>query len=507
MHAVNFPWQPLSGSVSIKCVTVLRNGTYLGLGIDGAQYIRVSQSADWAPVGDSARFNWVSLLRDGGILGVGLDGNLYTRAAPTSPFTLIGGSGTVKAAAQLRNGTIIAVGMDGCLCTRANLYGDWSQIPGSGTMIGLAILADDTVVGIGTDNQMYVWGTLTGGWSKVGNSGNILSIGELPDGSFLGVGIDNRLNKAPRLVVGPQFPGFVPLDIDPDYRFRVHPTPAFYKFDQNEQTNSDNAIAAVYPSRSDDPYLSLRAYKQSWIGAAANYSFASMQDYKATWSALMSALIGKPYTPAYDPVCVLGNGCFSDVPGHAAYFQGNPGDFTERHARMFAASNQYRGPGRYSILCANMQVINVTICGDTLVGKTYKIVSRAAGLVLTVKDNVVDRGTQLVLAPDTGAAGQRWYLRLQTGLGHAVVSKLSDRVIDIPGSNTNTGVGLQLWDFNGSAAQHWRMLDLGGGNFTLASALHGMAIDDPLSSTTAGTQLVMWHQNGGLNQQWTLVAV
>ena len=506
MHTVNFPWQQLAGTIKVKSITVLRNGTYLGLGEDCTQYTRVSQISEWVPVGDGDRFNWVSLLRDGGLLFVGLDGCLYTRATPTSGATLIGGSGTVKAAAQMRDGTIVAVGMDGLLYTRANLHGDWSQIPNSGGMIGLSILADDSIVGIGTDNNLYVWGALTGGWSKVHNSGHVIALAELQDGSFLGIGTNGLVQRAPRLVVGAQHTGFVPLDYEPDYKIKVHPTMGFLKFDANEQKNSDDAIAAVHPSRSTDPYLALRACKQNWNNAAVNYSFSSVADYKAAWSALMSALLGKPYTPAYDPVWVLANGCFEDAPGHAAYFKGNPGDFSERHARMFASTSQYRGPGRYAILCANLQVIHVTICGDTLVGKTYKIVSRSSGMVMTVKGNAAGCGTQLVQAPDTGAAGQRWYLRLQNGLGHALVSKLNDQVIDVPGSNASAGVGLQLWDFNGSAAQHWRMTDLGGGHFKINSAMHGMGIDVPNSSTTADTQLVTWHAHENANQQWTLVA-
>lgn len=508
MHTVTFPWQQLPGSFKVKCITVLKDGTYLGLGEDNKQYTRSWQIQEWAPVADGNTFKWVSQLRDGGLLYVGTDGNMYTRATPTSAYTLIGNSGTVKAAAQLRSGAILAVGMDGFLYTRSHLYGDWKQVPNSSDVTGLAILADDTLVGIGTaDSYLWVWAALMGGWTRVESSGPMLSVGELPDGSLVGVGTNGLVYKAPRLLVGAQTAGFMPLEVEPDPKFRVHPTPGFYKFDQNETKYSDDLLATVYPERSFDPFLSLRAYKERWNVAATNYSYASVAEYKAAWAALMSSIMGKPYTPAYEPVCVLGNACFESAPGHAAYFKGNPQDFTERHARMFASTAQYRGPGRYSILCANTQVINVTICGDTLVGKTYKIVCRWSGLVLTVKDNSATNGAQLVQAPDTGATGQRWYLRVTTGLGHCFVSKLQERVIDVPGSSWLGGTGLQLWEANGTAAQHFKLTPLGDNNFFIANSANGLVFDMPNSSTAPGTQVVQYDLNRGQNQQWTLVAV
>lgn len=508
MHAVNFPWQQLPGSFKVKCVTVLKDGTYLGLGEDGKQYTRSWQMLEWVPVGDSDRFNWVSQLCDGGFLYVGLDGCLYTRATPTSPYSLIGSSGTVKAAAQMRDGTIVAVGMDGFLYMRAHLTANyWNQVPNSGTMIGLTILADDTIVGVGTDNQLYAWNTLARCWGVVANSGSVISIGELPDGSFVGIGTNGLTHKAPRLVVGTPTPGFTPLEMEPDPKFTVHPAPGFYQFDQNEQKRSDDAIAEVYPSRSFDPFLSIRAYKQNWLTSAVNWSFGSMDEYKAAWNALISSLIGKPYTAGYNPLTVLSNSCFDSAPGHAAYFKGNPQDFSERHARMFASSAQYRGPGRYSILCANTQVISVTICVSSLVGKTYKIVNRHSGLVLTIKDNNATNGAQLVQAPDTGATGQRWYLRVTTGQGTAFVSRLQERVIDVPNCSPNAGVGMQLWDYNGSSAQHFKLIPLGDNHYNIVNSGNGLYLDNNGQSLLAGVQTIQWSATGGINQQWTLIAV
>lgn len=507
MHAVTFPWQQLPGNLKVKCITVLKDGTYIGMGEDGVQYAR-SATTEWTPVnaGDGARFGWASQLRDGGMLYVGLDGNLYTRATPNSPHALIGGSGTVKAAAQMRNGTIIAVGMDGWLWTRANLYGDWSQIPNSGTMIGITIMADDTIIGIGTDNHLYAWGAITGGWSKVLNSGYVIAIADLPDGSLLGIGTNGLVHKAPRLFVGTQSPGFSPLEMELDSKLLVQPTTAFYKWGGVEQQNSDKFLGYAFPSGSPE-YLAVRAYKQKWNDLAEFYSFSSLADYKAAWVAFINSLTKLGYTALYEPIVVLGNNCFDDAPGYAAYFKGNGQDFSERHARLFASTKYYRGPGRYSILCANMQVISVLICADTLGGKVYKLVSASSGLVLTVKDDNATAGAQLVQAVDTGVMGQRWYLRVTTGQGYSVVSTLQERVIDVTNGSPNPGVGLQLWDATGSTAQFFKLVQLMNGNYVIVNATTGLALDVPGSATTAGTQIVQWNRTDGLNQQWKLVSI
>ncbi|WP_433933493.1 hypothetical protein AB3662_04020 [Sorangium cellulosum] len=85
----------------------------------------------------------VTVMPDGTILGVGAGdkGELFTRATLTSPWVHVPNSGSVKSVTVMPDGTILGVGAGdkGELFTRATLTSPWVNVPNSGTVIGVAV--------------------------------------------------------------------------------------------------------------------------------------------------------------------------------------------------------------------------------------------------------------------------------------------------------------------------------------------------------------------------------
>jgi hypothetical protein len=134
-------------------------------------------------------------LRDGSFLGVGVDNAVYTLANLNAKW-IYGGDNTktVKHVTQLSDGTLLGVGMDNQLYTKTTLTAPWIGIPASGNVTSVIQLQDGRIVGIGTDNAMYIKTSLTAGWTYGGdNTKSVSCVTQLQDGSLIGIGLDYKL--------------------------------------------------------------------------------------------------------------------------------------------------------------------------------------------------------------------------------------------------------------------------------------------------------------------------
>lgn len=206
--SVGFPWRHVPGSGSIIGLTVLRDGTVVGVGTDNFLWMLSGPAALSQAVVETPAGGWwkkvpgsntviaVTQLQDGTILGVGTDNALYTRAALAGAWTQVASSKAVKAVTQRRDGTIVGVGMNNALYTRATLTSPWVQVPSSGSVISVQELADSVLVGVGTDRLLYTRTALTDPWVRVSGSGSVTALAQLADGTLLGAGTDAQLYVA-----------------------------------------------------------------------------------------------------------------------------------------------------------------------------------------------------------------------------------------------------------------------------------------------------------------------
>jgi hypothetical protein len=60
-------------------VTVLQDGTILGIGMDKYLWTRATLNSSWVQVPNSGSVIGVTVLKDGTILGIGMDNYLWTK--------------------------------------------------------------------------------------------------------------------------------------------------------------------------------------------------------------------------------------------------------------------------------------------------------------------------------------------------------------------------------------------------------------------------------------------
>ena len=186
-------WVQVPNSGSVIGITVLPNGTILGIGTDNLLYTRATLNSNWVQVPNSGSVIGVTVLPNGTILGIGTDNLLYTRATLNSNWVQVPNSGSVIGVTVLPNGTILGIGTDNLLYTRATLNSNWVQVPGSGSVIGITVFQNGTILGIGTDKLLYTRANLNSNWVQVPGSGSVIGITVLPNGTILGIGTDKLL--------------------------------------------------------------------------------------------------------------------------------------------------------------------------------------------------------------------------------------------------------------------------------------------------------------------------
>ncbi len=79
-----------SGACCVKSLAfpprpIVSNIKIMGIGSNNELYFKTSDTGGWAHVGGSGKVKHISVMRDGTLLGVGMDNNMYTRRAIDSP--------------------------------------------------------------------------------------------------------------------------------------------------------------------------------------------------------------------------------------------------------------------------------------------------------------------------------------------------------------------------------------------------------------------------------------
>lgn len=188
-------WTDIPNSGGMIGVTVMRDGTIVGVGTNNALFTRRLSDTAWTPVSGSGNVIDVAALADGVLLGVGVDNILYTRQSLTSDWFPVANGGRLIAVAALSDGRILGVGTDHKLSVRANLAGDWTPVGNGDHLIGIAAMPDGTIVGLGADNKLSSRATLAADWSPISDWATLIALTAAPDGSILGIGTDQKLYR------------------------------------------------------------------------------------------------------------------------------------------------------------------------------------------------------------------------------------------------------------------------------------------------------------------------
>ncbi|NQY07932.1 MAG: hypothetical protein HRT71_00245 [Flavobacteriales bacterium] len=178
-------------SVIFDSLKVHNEQLLLGIGLHNELWTCDSDGT-WTQVPNSGSVIDVTVMHDGTILGIGIKNKLHTRATINSPWVALTNSISLLGIAIMSDGSLLGVGTDNLLHTCKNLSSDWVKVDNSGTVISVAVMNDGTLLGVDTSHNLFKSPSPGGGWAQI-VSQPLLGISVLLDGTILGIDINNRL--------------------------------------------------------------------------------------------------------------------------------------------------------------------------------------------------------------------------------------------------------------------------------------------------------------------------
>jgi hypothetical protein len=109
-------WNPPT-VLGIKSVIQINDGTFIGIGLDNSlmKSPNITSGKPWRKITcpQSCCVTFISILNDGTIVGIGTNGLVYTRNKLDSPWVLVDGSMPMSSVTQLKDGTILGTSQSG----------------------------------------------------------------------------------------------------------------------------------------------------------------------------------------------------------------------------------------------------------------------------------------------------------------------------------------------------------------------------------------------------------
>lgn len=130
------------------------------------------------------------------------------------------------------------------------------------------------------------------------------------------------------------------------------------------------------------------------------------------------------------------------------------------------------------------------------------------GFVLEAKGSGTTAGTNIQIASDTGASGQRFRFgaALVDGRKYEISTKLAKgMVVDVAGGSTANRANIRIWSANGTNAQRFTLRNLSGDVYEVRTGTTtGKVVDVAGGRKTAGTNVWQYQANGTAAQQWSI---
>ena len=233
---------------------------------------------------------------------------------------------------------------------------------------------------------------------------------------------------------------------------------------------------------------------------------------------LSSAVHAAKHPKDYVAICDLGEICSISKPSMVAFGTDDLFVFKVMQGTFICdvpAFNLDPQPGNLNKSCSipapkskplsNGHSLDLNNTNSSLESGTYVIASKLTGQVLEVQDYNVEDGADIIQAPYSGAANQRWTIN-EAGNGYFSIRALhSSKAIEIEGWSRNDGADVQQLTWLNSINQHWSIQGVTEDSYTIVSRFSGMALDVYESNHSEGPDVRMWTYWGGTNQQWQLI--
>lgn len=135
-----------------------------------------------------------------------------------------------------------------------------------------------------------------------------------------------------------------------------------------------------------------------------------------------------------------------------------------------------------------------------VLGRSYRVVNRATGLELAVRDAAQSDGAELIAWTASGTANQRFRVEAAPG-GWTLIANHSGKCLDLPESSHETGVQVTQFRCTGDTNQAVRLYGTEASGYVLSYAHSGQEL--AVGGTGPGAPIV---QRTGATARWDLVS-
>ena len=150
---------------------------------------------------------------------------------------------------------------------------------------------------------------------------------------------------------------------------------------------------------------------------------------------------------------------------------------------------------------------DVANASGTQTNGDYTLAARHSNLLLDVPGATNAPDTQLQQYPANGTASQQWQIESLGNAAYRVISKASGQCLDVRENNLDDGAAVIQYPCNGGDNQSWRIEATNDGFFKVIAAHSGKVLDVTEVSTAPAALMQQWQYGGGLNQQWRLTSI
>lgn len=139
-------------------------------------------------------------------------------------------------------------------------------------------------------------------------------------------------------------------------------------------------------------------------------------------------------------------------------------------------------------------------------GNIYYLKNKNSGMYLTVENDSVSNGANVVQATGTGSLGQRWIPELcsdGTYRLHPATDLTGGISLDVANGSVDNGANIQIWENNGCSAQQFGIVKSGDG-YAITTKVTNQAscLDVTGKSTASGANVLQYTNKASDNQIW-----
>lgn len=189
-----------------------------------------------------------------------------------------------------------------------------------------------------------------------------------------------------------------------------------------------------------------------------------------------------------------------------AYFNGAAASLNTYMLRLFVSTPLFTGPGQYSILCSDRQLVQVVLAKRPSNDVFFRIKAKHSGQCLTVSATGTTAGEALVQQPVAGTGSASFWRVEPSGSGAFLIANQSAVfTVNVANNSMADNCPIVHWPWGGGAPNEtWQFVPIVNSYYKIVSKLSGKLLTVQGASMNAGAAIVQMPDSGADSQLWQL---